>query len=214
MASGGILSAGVSVSRGVASTTLFLDSMDAPVLNVQHQGAAGQISLSAGSNPSQGFTVAPVAIGNSQILTGPNALVSNTLTVGQQLNLNNAAVSNVLTVGGYANVYGSFLANSSATIANTLVVGNAVQVPSLVGNAISTSTLSATGPLSNAYIETFSSSASNNAALYLSSSWRLKVTAQNGLGFQNKYNGTWQNVQVVQPLGFVGSIGSLVSSII
>lgn len=206
---GGILSAGTLVANKVAATGVFLDDGTAPQMNLAHQWQGGVINLSAGSNPAQSFSVIPVAAGNTQSFIGPNATFSNTLTVPGTATIAVANVSNALNVVGNATVTGNFLSTGSSVIGNVLNVGNTVNTPILHGNLFTTSALSATGPLSNVYIETSSALSSQSSALYLSPVWRVKAVSSGGLAFQSLYNGVWNNVSVLAPTGISLSIAGL-----
>ncbi len=211
-ASQGIGQAGVTASRGVFTTFVTMDDVNYPVMNVAHTAMGGSINLSAGTNPSQSFNVQQTQVGNSQIFTGPNVLVSNVFQAPQTSILGTANVQTALnvtgpsTLTGNTTVTGSFQTTGSTTIGNVLSVGNTTITPILQANVISV-----TGPLSNVYIETSSAKSSNTSALYLSPSWRLKVLTNNGLATQYLYNGSWVNIDVKQPTGFVGSIASLLN---
>lgn len=211
-ASAGIGQAGITAQRGVATTTVFIDDINYPVMNVQHTAQGGSINLSAGPNPSQGFNVQQTQVGNSQVFTGPNVLVSNVLQAPQSAILGTANVGTALnvtgpsTLTGNTTVTGSFTTTGSTSIGNVLQIGNTTITPTLLANVISV-----TGPNSNVYIETSSSRSSNTSALYLSPSWRLKVLTNNGLATQYLYNGNWINIDVKQPTGFIGSIASLLN---
>ena len=225
---GGILGAGTLVAGKLATTTVFLDDSSAPVLNVAHTFAGGSINLSAGSNPSQGFTVQPVALGNTQLFQGPNALISNTLSVPGTFSVATANISTALnvigpssftgnvqvsgntTITGNTSVTGPFTASGLTTVGNVLQVGNTVNTPILHSNLITTSAFTATGPLSNCFIDTASATTSNTAALYLSTDWRVKRITSGGLAFQYLLNGTtWTNAQVLAPPGLSITIAGL-----
>ena len=208
---GGILGAGTLVANKVAATGIFLEDAAAPSLNVAHQWVGGTVNLSAGTNPAQSFNVLPVAVGNTQVFTGPNATFSNTLTVPGTSTLGTANVTTALNVIGNASVTGNFLSTGSSTIGNVLNVGNTVNVPVLHANTITSSSVSTTGPMSNVYIETTTSLSSQSSALYLAPAWRLKAVSSGGLAFQSFYNGQWNNVSVLAPTGVSLSIANLTS---
>lgn len=215
-ASAGLAAAGVTAQRGVATTTVFLDDITFPVMNVSHTAQGGSIALSAGTNPSQGFSVQQTQVGNSQVFAGPNILVSNVLQVPQTAVIGTANVSNALNVTGPSMltgntvVTGSFQTTGSTIIGNVLQVGNVTNTPILHSNVITTSAFTATGPLANAYVETVSNSSSTTAALYLSANWRVKVISSGGLAFQYLLGGTtWTNAQVLAPPNLSISIASL-----
>lgn len=230
MATNPILNAGTLVGRNVASTTLFLDDGASPALNVAHQWLAGTVNLSAGPNPSQGFSVSPLVNGNTQILSGPNILVSNTLSAPGTISLGTANIANALTVTGpttltgnlsatgpvsligNTNITGSLTASGSANVVNSLSVGNTVYTPTLIANS-----MSAVGNAANVYIETRSALSSNNAALYLSATWRLKVVTSGSnylLAMQTLVNGSWVNSQVFAPPNVSLSVGSILNAIV
>lgn len=206
---GGILSAGTLVANKLASTGVYLDDGAAPVMNLQHQWQGGSINLSAGSNPGQSFSVLPVAAGNTQVFTGPNATFSNTLSVPGTASIAIANVTTALNVVGNATVTGNFLSTGSSAIGNVLNVGNTVNVPILHANTITTSSLAATGSLSNVYIETSTALSSQSSALYLSPTWRVKAVSSGGLAFQSFFNGQWNNVSVLAPSGVTLTIANL-----
>lgn len=213
---GGILGAGTLVTGKVASTTLFLDDSVAPQLNVAHQWVGGTVNLSAGSNPAQGFSVTPVALGNTQSFQGPNATFSNTLTVPGTATIATANVGTALNVvgpsslSGNTTVTGSFLTTGPTTVGNTLFVANAINTPILHSNLITTSAFTATGPLANLYCETTSNLSSTTSALYLSPEWRVKRITSGGLATQYLLNGTtWTNVQVLAPPNLSISVAGL-----
>lgn len=203
--SSGLALAGITAQRAVTTGTIFLDDLTFPQMNVYHQAQGGSIALSAGPNPSQGFTVQQTAVGNSQIFGGPNFLVSNVLQVPQTALIGTANVSNNL------NVTGNFVSNGSSIVGNTLFVANTVNTPILHSNLVTTSALTATGPLANSYIETFSNSSSQSSGLYLSSAWRVKAISSGGLAFQSYFNQQWNNVSVLAPTGISLTIAQLTS---
>ena len=211
-----ILQAGTLVGSRVASTTLFLDDGAAPVLNVAHQWQGGSVNLSAGVNPSQSFSVTPVALGNTQLFAGPNILAANTLSAPGQVNLGVANIANALnvigpttltgplTATGNIGLLGNLTISGSATVVSNLTVGNTISVPNFWGN---TATL--VGPLANCYLETTSSLSSTSAALYLSPDWRVKRISSGGLAFQSLLNGNFVNAYVIGPAGVSISIANL-----
>lgn len=227
--SSGIAQAGVSAQRGIYTTFMTIDDASFPVMNVAHTAPGGSISLSAGTNYAQGFSVQPTPVGNSQIFVGPNSVISNVFTnpgtaylgtanVGTALNVvgptsltGNVQVSGNTTITGNTTVTGSFLTTGSTTVGNTLFVANTVNTPILHSNLVTTSAVTATGALANAFIDTATASTSSTAALYLSATCRLKVLSNGGLATQFLFNGSWYNGAVTQPTGFVGSVASLLS---
>lgn len=212
------------MARNVASTTLYLDDGSSPILNVAHQFPSGVVNISAGANPSQGFSVTPVAVGNSQQFSGPNILVSNVLSVPNQFNVGTANVANALSVVGPSTLTGPLTAtgnvslvgnttiSGSANVVSNLSVGSTVFVPSVVANAISTS-----GAASNVYIETRSSFSSNSSALYFGPTWRVKEVLSNGtylLALQTLVNGVWTNSQVFTPPNITLSVASILNALV
>lgn len=211
---GGILGAGTLVARNVAGTTLYLDDASAPVLNIAHQYASGTINFSAGTNPAASFSVTPVAVSNSQLFSGPNVLVSNTLSVPGQINIGTANVANALncfgpsTLVGQTAITGNLSVFGTANVVNSLSVGNTVTVPTLRANAIS-----ALGPMANCYLETSTALSSQSSALYLSPAWRVKVVSSGGLAFQSLLNGQWVNSSVIAPSGVAITISNLTTPV-
>lgn len=207
----GLLNAGTLVARNVAGSTLFVDDSTGsiPVLNVAHTWAAGTVNISAGANPSQGFSVAPTA-GNSQVLSGPNLNISNTFSVASANISNGLAVTGPTTLAGPTAISGNLSVVGAANVVNNLSVGNTVSVPALVAN-----TILASGPTANAYVETKSIASSNTAALYLSNSWRLKVVQSGNttmLATQTFSGNAWVNASVVTPPGLALSINTITTT--
>jgi len=208
--SNGILQAGTLVANKLAATGIFLDDSSAPSLNVAHQWQAGVINLSAGLNPQQGFSVTPVAQGNTQTFQGPNIVAANslqapgTVTLGASNVTTSLQVTGPSTLTGNTTITGSFLATGPSTFGNTLQVANVLTVPTIKAN-----TVSLTGMASNAYLETTSSLSSNTAALYLAPGWRVKVISSGGLAFQSLLNGQWVNSSVIAPSGVAITVSQL-----
>ena len=211
--SAGIGQAGITASRGVATTTLYIDDLSYPVLNVAHTAMGGSINLSAGTNPGQSFNVQQTQTGNSQIFTGPNVLVSNVFQAPQTAVLGTANVGAALnvtgpsTLSGNTTVTGSFQTTGTANVSNILSVGNATITPILRANLIT-----ATGATANTYLETTSAVAGNNAGVYLGGGWNLKVLNNGGLAFQSTLNGQRVNSQVIMPSGASLTVGQLYGS--
>lgn len=208
--SNGILQAGTLVANKLAATGIFLDDSSAPSLNVAHQWQAGVINLSAGLNPQQGFSVTPVAQGNTQTFQGPNIVAANSLQAPGTVTLGAANVTTSLqvtgpsTLTGNTTITGSFLATGPSTFGNTLQVANVLTVPTIKAN-----TVSLTGTASNLYVETTSSLSSNTSAFYLSPTWRVKVIQNGALATQYLLAGSWTNVQVLAPPNLAISIANL-----
>lgn len=228
MSASGLASAGTQVTRALGTSQVFLDDPAFPQLSLAHTAPAGTITLSAGANPGAQFAVQPQAAGNSQILTGPNALISNvfqnpgtaylgvtnvansltvtgpTLLTGNVGITGNTVLTGNVNIAGNTSITGNFLATGSSTFGNVLNVGGSINTPVVTANAIT-----ATGPLANLYVETRSSLASTTAAVYLSPNWRLKEVSSGGLAQQYKLNGNWVNASVLAPPGLVITIAGL-----